>query len=161
MPDHFTWIPFYEEAARKLLSWENRQSELIAFLDGLNEKNLTGLMKRTCRQRNFRTGTSKVALFLIQEIDPFTFFGAFNRTTTNANRIAIADAVKTFLGIEADTPKDFDGIPSPIFGKESLEFGKHINLRFGTGLSNFSARRHGSARMSWFWADPQARDCCH
>jgi hypothetical protein len=104
MPDNFTWIPFYEEAAKKLVAWEERQPELIAFLDGLSGKNLPA----TKLQDKDEQGRS----FLIQEIDPFTFFGAFNRTITNVNRIAIAEAVKGFLGVEADTPKDFDGIPT-------------------------------------------------
>ena len=33
--DQFTWIPMYEELARELATWENRQEELVSFLEEL------------------------------------------------------------------------------------------------------------------------------
>ncbi len=33
MENNFSWIPTYNEVARQLLKWENRQSELIAFIE--------------------------------------------------------------------------------------------------------------------------------
>jgi hypothetical protein len=69
LSSQFTWIPFYEEAAHKLLSWEARQPELIAFLDDLRRRDIpvTVLLDR---------GESGER-FLLREIDPFTFFGTF------------------------------------------------------------------------------------
>ena len=32
MTYRFTWIPIYEELADRLVDWENRQTELIAFI---------------------------------------------------------------------------------------------------------------------------------
>jgi 5-methylcytosine-specific restriction enzyme B len=103
MPDHFTWIPFYEEVAQKLLGWEGRQLELVAFLNDLDSKGLPV----TKVQDKDEAGQS----FLLDEIDPFTFIGAFNRGTTTENRVAITQAVKTLLAVDADVPKDFDSIP--------------------------------------------------
>ncbi len=34
----FTWIPLYQEIARKLLEFENRQDELLALLRGFAER---------------------------------------------------------------------------------------------------------------------------
>jgi len=38
MKDPFTWIPLYTEIADRLLEWENRQTELISFLEDLRSK---------------------------------------------------------------------------------------------------------------------------
>jgi hypothetical protein len=35
MDRNFTWIPFYQELADELARWENRQDELISFLEEL------------------------------------------------------------------------------------------------------------------------------
>jgi hypothetical protein len=40
MPTQFSWIPFYEEAANKLVAWEERQGELIALLKKASDKDL-------------------------------------------------------------------------------------------------------------------------
>lgn len=101
--NQFTWIPFYQELAKELVNWENRQDELIAFLetlrtDGhvitpLNDKDKNGLR------------------FLLKEIDPFTFFGVFNRQIRFDQRINILSRVKHFFNLKNDVPQDFNGIP--------------------------------------------------
>lgn len=100
---NFTWIPFYREAARALLSYKERQSDLINFLDGLRAKGLT----ITSLQDRDEAGQP----FLLKEIDPFTFFGVFNRGLTQENRIRILEEVKTFLELTSAVPTDFAGIP--------------------------------------------------
>ncbi len=99
----FTWIPFYKELARKLIGFEDRQSELINFLVGLRANGLTV----TPLNDKDETGQR----FLLKEIDPFTLIGVFNRGITEENRIRIAQGIKTFFGISADVPTDFSGIP--------------------------------------------------
>lgn len=99
----FTWIPFYGELARKLLPYRERQAELINFLDGLRAKGLT----ITPLEDRDETGQR----FLIREIDPFTFFGVFNRGLTHENRVHIAEEIKRFFDLAATVPGDFNGIP--------------------------------------------------
>ncbi len=48
---------------------------------------------------------------LLSDIDPFTVFGLFNRQIRHDNRIRSAQRFKESLGINADVPSDFDGIP--------------------------------------------------
>src|SRR5712691_3599197 len=103
MPTQFSWIPFYEQVADKLVGWENRQGELIAFLKRVSEQGLPV----TKLQDQDEQGNK----LLLEEIDPFTFMGAFNRGITDENRRAIASAVKEFLGVQVTTPGDFSGIP--------------------------------------------------
>jgi 5-methylcytosine-specific restriction protein B len=49
--------------------------------------------------------------FLLKEIDPFTFFGVFNRSIRKEQRLAIIAEVMKLLGVESALPKDFEGLP--------------------------------------------------
>src|SRR4051812_48905808 len=99
----FSWQPFYIELARLLLPYAQRQQELVNFLDGLRSKGLT----ITALEDKDEAGQR----FLLREIDPFTFFGVFNRGTTNENRSRILEEVKRFFAVRAELPADFAGIP--------------------------------------------------
>lgn len=99
----FSWIAFYEDLARRLLDWEDRQGELIAFLDRLR----SGGLQVTPVQDRDSTG----ARILLREIDPFTFLGACNRNVKNAQRQVIAQEVARLLGSTLSPPTDFDGVP--------------------------------------------------
>ena len=103
MENTFTWIPLYSDLARLLVGWEDRQVELIACLDQLRNDGI----KVTPLNDIDKDG----ARFLIKEIDPFTFFGAFNRQTRSEERLAILTAVKKLLGATSPLPNDFNGIP--------------------------------------------------
>src|ERR1044071_2083813 len=71
MISHFTWMPIYQELANELAGWENRQEELISFLEELRSQGfvITPLYDKD----------GDGARFLLKEIDPFTFLGVFNR----------------------------------------------------------------------------------
>jgi len=103
MPDHFTWIPFYEETAAALSGWRSKQKELIGLLEQLRQQGLkvTPLMDKDAQ------GSRS----LLEEIDPFTFFGSFNRGIRDDQRREIINRVKQFLRIDSPLPSDFDGIP--------------------------------------------------
>ncbi len=103
MANNFTWIPAYREIAQRLLDWQDRQGELIAFLEQLRAQGLT-ITPLTDQD-------DKGARFLLQEIDPFTFFGVFNRQIRKEQRMAIIAEVIKLLGVQSALPKDFDGIP--------------------------------------------------
>lgn len=101
--NQFIWIPIYQELARELANWESRQSELIAFLetlrrDGfvitpLNDKNKAGIR------------------YPLKEIDPFTFFGVFNRRIQYEQRIHILARIKDYFKLKSDLPEDLNGVP--------------------------------------------------
>lgn len=99
----FTWIPFYEDLAHRLLDWEDRQPELVAFLERLRGAELpaTPVSDRDV------TG----ARVPLREIDPFTFLGACNRTLRHEQRLLIVIEMGRLLGTAVPPPSDFDGIP--------------------------------------------------
>lgn len=104
MPTQFSWIPFYEETARKLLEWEERQDELIGFLKRVGDSGLPMIKLKDKDDQGNEVP--------FEEMDPFTFIGTFNRGLTDENRRAIAAEIKKFLGIQATVPIDFAGIPT-------------------------------------------------
>lgn len=103
MTEKFTWIPIYQELADELSKWKNRQGELIAFLEGLraNEYVITPFMDKD----------ENGARFPLKEIDPFTFFGVFNRGIKREQRISILAEMKKFFKLNSALPEDFSGIP--------------------------------------------------
>jgi len=103
MTNQFTWIDIYHELAQALLGWQEKQTELIAFLEGLRAQ---GYFVTPMNDRN-----SDGERFLLQEIDPFTFIGAFNRGITEENRLAILAQMKKFFNLQSPLPVDFAGIP--------------------------------------------------
>ena len=104
MTTRFTWIPLYRDLAARLLAWEHRQPELIAMLAHLREQGV----KVTSMSDRDDSG----ARFLLKEIDPFTFFGTFNRNIRSQERLAILTSAKELLGSPEPLPADFDGLPT-------------------------------------------------
>lgn len=103
MSENFSWVPIYQELANQLSGWQNKQNELIAFLEGLRAEGyvITPLSDKD----------NDGVRFLLKEIDPFTFFGVFNRGVRQDQRIAILARMKQFFGLKSDLPEDFSGIP--------------------------------------------------
>jgi 5-methylcytosine-specific restriction enzyme B len=100
---NFTWIPIYQELARELAGWENRQTELVAFLEELRAQ---GFVVTPLHDRDGDGGR-----FLLGEIDPFTFFGVFNRRIGFEQRLSILARVRAYFNLKSDLPEDFDGVP--------------------------------------------------
>src|SRR5687768_15477744 len=103
MANQFTWIPIYQELADKLATWQDRQGELITFLEDLRAQEyvITPFLDRD----------EDGARFPLREIDPFTFFGVFNRGIKKEQRIAILAEMKKFFDLQNALPEDFAGIP--------------------------------------------------
>ncbi|MBL8050784.1 MAG: AAA family ATPase, partial [Anaerolineales bacterium] len=101
--NQFTWIPFYQELAKELVHWENRQDELITFLETLRKDGHV-ITPLTDKDKNS-------SRFLLKEIDPFTFFGVFNRGIGFDQRRNILLRIKQFFKLRSDIPDDFNGIP--------------------------------------------------
>ena len=94
---HFTWIPFYEEMASKLLRFKDDRKPLIDIIYTL-DSSFVGYIKSAEGGH-------------VEDIDPFTLFGIFNRQLTDDNRKTVCSFFKNALDIAADVPADFDGIP--------------------------------------------------
>ena len=75
----FTWIPFYKELAEKLLEYKDRRDELVKFVYSSLDK--TDYL-------SMEDGKTP-----IKDIDPFTFFGIFNRRTSKENRVKNAKEI--------------------------------------------------------------------
>ena len=99
----FDWVPFYEELADKLAAYRTRQKDLVSFLEELRAQG--------CKVTPLEDKDAEGHRFLLTEMDPFTFFGTFNRAITNEARIQILHAVKTRFSVSASLPSGFTGIP--------------------------------------------------
>lgn len=99
----FTWKPIFTEMAHAILPYRARQGALIQVLLDLQSSSLPvgGI------QDQMKKGVQT----LMKEIDPFTFFTAFNRKTTNQNRMKILESLKSFFSLSSPMPVDFDGVP--------------------------------------------------
>ena len=101
--EQFTWIPIYQELAQQLAGWEHRQEELIAFLEELRSE---GYVITPLQDKD-----ADGARVPLREIDPFTFFGVFNRRIGYDQRLAILSQIKEHFGLQKDLPEDFNGVP--------------------------------------------------
>jgi len=93
----------YQELARELTRWETRQQELISFLEELRSE---GFVITPLQDKDGDGARS-----LLQEIDPFTFFGVFNRRIGYDQRFAILKQIKAYFQLQSELPEDFDGVP--------------------------------------------------
>ncbi len=100
---NFTWITLYQELARELAGWENRQEELVDLLEELRAQ---GYVVTPMQDRD-----GDGARFLLREIDPFTFFGVFNRRISIEQRLSILARMKELFHLKSELPEDFDGVP--------------------------------------------------
>jgi 5-methylcytosine-specific restriction enzyme B len=101
--DRFTWTALYSELATKLANYEDRQSELINLLDEIRKQ---GHVVTRLKDKD-ASGNS----FPLTEIDPFTFFGSFNRGVKDESRLGILAELKKYFDCKAELPTDFSGIP--------------------------------------------------
>ena len=99
----YDWVRFYEELADKIAPFRDRQHELLAFLGELKAQQLT----ITPLEDKDSSGAS----FPLSEIDPFTFFGVFNRGIIAETRIQILEAMKSRFQVNTSVPTEFSGIP--------------------------------------------------
>ena len=93
----FTWISFFKELSDKLLTYRDRRDVLINKLATVYESIGMSLPKLEADE--------------LQDIDPFTVFGLFNKGITDANRQKIIAGIAEVFDIGADQPTDFEGIP--------------------------------------------------
>lgn len=97
--NQFDWVDFYKEFANTLLQYKNNREILVEKVEKIYE--LTGIDIPTL-ERNKQ----------LVDIDPFTIFGLFNKSSMTAdNRNKIISTVANLFDIKAPIPTSFDGIP--------------------------------------------------
>ena len=96
--NQFDWVDFYKEFAGILRSYKKKRPELIEKIRKIYE--ITGINLPTLERDN-----------QIVDIDPFTVFGLFNKKLTDANRLAILQAIASLFDVKMAVPTAFDSIP--------------------------------------------------
>lgn len=96
----FTWIPYYKEFAQRLTQFQKDRRRLLNLIYNNRDELLAKYLHDQGGEGD-----------LLEDIDPFTVFGLFNRGIKHENRINSAKLFKNILDIKADIPKDFEGIP--------------------------------------------------
>ena len=100
---NFAWTKFYQSVADALLSYKQDRTDLVAEVHKILEASgMDGYLTD-----RYPDGTRSP----LMDICPFTALGIFNRQTTDAVRVTIAEALGKFLGVQETTPTSFDGIP--------------------------------------------------
>ena len=96
----YTWIPFYEELADKLLEYKEDRKSLI-------EK-----VKRAHQEVNVKFPKVESDNNNIPDMDPFTVFALFNRGSQSvSSRQKICEGYRHEFEIQSSIPSDFDGVP--------------------------------------------------
>lgn len=111
----FTWIPFYEEIAKKLLEYKNKRSQLIEILySSLKEAGLSSSMYKSDETEP------------LKNIDPLTFIGSFNRGNKREDRIKLANIIAGKLGLKNGLSDNEQFLSIPILNSQkSTLFFKH------------------------------------
>lgn len=97
--NQFDWVEFYKELAGKLLAYKGNRQELITKVKQIFSD--TGINMPKLEKDNE-----------IVDIDPFTIFGLFNKSSMKeTNRVKIISAVKELFDVAAPIPSSFSSIP--------------------------------------------------
>ncbi len=96
---NYLWVAFYEQVADALLQYKDNRGELV--------EKIHSIYKGTALQDEDKEG-NKIAL---EDICPFTVMALFNRQITEENRVTLAKDLARFLGVQAEAPNSFVGIP--------------------------------------------------
>lgn len=91
----FKWAEFYEEIANALSSYRNGRAHLVEWV------------KATAN----RHGLSYIEGKDLDDVDPFTVMGMFNRGMTDENRKKVALDLASLLDIKVTVPDSFEAIP--------------------------------------------------
>lgn len=94
----FDWVDFYKELAGKLLQYKD------------NHQGLVDIVKKVYATTGINMPTLERDGNLI-DIDPFTFFGLFNKKITDSNRKSFLTEVASLMGVNTPVPTAFEGIP--------------------------------------------------
>ncbi len=97
--NQFDWVPFYQKVADRLLDYRENRTELVSKVKQIFKR--AKLKLPTLERDN-----------AIVDMDPFTFFGLFNKTGMKpANRLKIIQSVAEILPVSTPVPTSFDSVP--------------------------------------------------
>ena len=99
----YPWIKLHREAVAKLLTFRNKQDELIDLLHQMHDAGLKPIPLNDQDPKGHQIRMS--------EIDPFSFLASFNRGITDENRVANWKYVAQAWHLQSPIPEDFPGIP--------------------------------------------------
>lgn len=106
MDSKFTWTPLYKELAESLLRYKDDRTALVKWI----YEDL-GKVTRSDGQALVAYLKQKDGSRII-DIDPFSVFAIFNRSTSWENRTELLNHFKKNFGLAEDIPTDFNGIPT-------------------------------------------------
>ena len=106
MDSKFTWVPLYEELAQALLRYKEDRTELVEWI----YEDL-GKVTRADGQSLVAYLKQKEGSKII-DIDPFSVFAIFNRSTSWENRTELLTHFKKKFRLTSTIPSDFNGIPT-------------------------------------------------
>ncbi len=106
MDSKFTWVPLYEELAQALLRYKENRTELVEWIYGD-----LGKVTRSDGQSLVAYLKQKDGSRII-DIDPFSVFAIFNRSTSWENRTELLTHFKKKFRLTSTIPSDFNGIPT-------------------------------------------------
>jgi len=95
----FTWMPIYTELAQRLLSFKDNRHDLMDLIYNNN------VLKQYTSYLHKQNGQP------LNDIDPLSFMGIFNRGNSFENRKVMLSEIKAVLNLSNYVPEDFDGIP--------------------------------------------------
>lgn len=95
----FTWMPIYTELAQRLLAFKDNRHGLMELIYNNN------VLKQYTSYLHQQNGQP------LNDIDPLSFMGIFNRGNSFENRKVMLSEIKAVLNLSNDVPEDFDGIP--------------------------------------------------
>ena len=98
MNNSLTWVDFYMELADKLRTFYQDRKALIEKVKQVYE--IVPMPLPTLEKDNE-----------IEDIDPFTVFGTFNKGITDANRSILLRGYAQVLGLQKEVPSTFAGVP--------------------------------------------------
>ena len=98
MSSIFTWTDLYQELADKVLSFKNDRATFVQLVE-----------------KSYKDANLEYKLYwdghYFTDLDPFTFFGTFNKGIAEKNRIELLKQYKNNFGLTKDVPSEFTGIP--------------------------------------------------
>ena len=106
MDKNFSWVPLFEELAKKLLIYKDDRTPLVDWI----YKELSTVTRddgKSLVNYLHQQDGSKII-----DIDPFSVFGIFNRNIKWENRTALLEKFKMHFGLKSEIPTDFNGIPT-------------------------------------------------
>lgn len=92
-----SWTSFYSAFADALLPYRTNRAALVKVIQAVFAE--TGIK------------LPRLSSSALEDIDPFTVFGLFNKGITDANRKAIMGKFAQMLGMSVPVPEAFEGVP--------------------------------------------------